>query len=306
MARVSNLITAAEMSPQWLELQHQRQLHPEIYAPKSTGLKQLDAVLQGGIELGQFALIGGEPGTGKTTLLSTVAKSFGQQKVNSVFLSAEMTTMQLGTIFFTSYSDVERSKIRSIGLEIADWARLEIAGQEISKLTLAFDYGFASVDDVDQAIDEVEAKTGMKCHAVFGDYIHLMSESGFRGNRNDEISYISKGLNRLKNNKNKVLRAIIFAAQLKKEGVKQVLADMQQFYGSAQLGWDMDIGLILATIRDEVSAERILPNARKVTVVKSRETGVGEPFEIGYDGSRGKFFDKVQIVTQAPPRNWSD
>src|SRR3989304_557469 len=79
-----------EMSEQWLAWQHKKNERPELDAPKGTGLRALDMALGGGIEFGQYILIGGDPGAGKTTLLGCISDAFGRQMVNSLSLFTEM------------------------------------------------------------------------------------------------------------------------------------------------------------------------------------------------------------------------
>ena len=297
----NRLLYADELASEWMDYQMLRYKHPEKFALKRTGLKQLDLILEGGIELGQYVLIGGAQKSGKSTMILKVAKAFGEQLVNSVIFSAEMTNMQLGTMLFSTISGVERSKIRKLGLEIADWAKLESATGEIGRLTVAFDYGFSSVKDITKIIPEIEAKIKMPVHAVFGDYIHLMEDPDSRGSRQDEIASISRSLKRMAlNSKFGGIEhdpiAVIFAAQLNREAVRGHLIQATSFLGSGQLEREMDIGFIIHEVEDEVS-KRPLPNIRKITVVGSRETPVGE-CEVMYNGSTATLSDKVTVLTK--------
>jgi replicative DNA helicase len=305
MAYKPKPIAAGEMTKQWLAWQHKRHENPELYAPKSTGLRALNVAMGGGIEFGQYILIGGDPGAGKTTLLGCISDAFGRQMVNSLSLSNEMSTMQLGTLFFSMYSKVDRTRIRAAKLEIADWEVLEIAGKEIDKLTLAFDYGFSSVGDIHLAIDDIEERTGEPVMAIFGDYFHLMDEPNFRGPRTEEEAYISRNLNALKNSKDKVLRAVVFAAQKRKQDIERGTTSMAAFHGSSQLSKDMDIGIFIDNIPDEVTPGRFVPNRKKVTIVKGRELASSEPFEVGYNGSIATFYDLgADTKEQAAERYW--
>ena len=59
----------------------------------SSGSKELDRVLGGGVVPGAIMLIGGEPGIGKSTLMLQVAMQMTQQKV--LYISGEESEMQL-------------------------------------------------------------------------------------------------------------------------------------------------------------------------------------------------------------------
>lgn len=61
----------------------------------SSGLRELDYVLGGGIVEGSVVLIGGEPGIGKSTLLLQVAASVARSRRRAVYVSAEESGPQV-------------------------------------------------------------------------------------------------------------------------------------------------------------------------------------------------------------------
>ena len=293
------ILYASDLSKNWQERQRARQEHPELYPTIKTGLKELDAMMDGGFEFGTFAVIGGEAGAGKSTLLECFAKSFGEQKVNSLFCSGEMGDTGIGTLFFSSYSQVDRSTIKRRGMSIADWQLIEVAGKKIEQLTLAFDFGALTVDDIGEGIVEVEAKTKEPVKAILGDYFNLWREKNFRGNKNDEAAIISQRLNSYKRLQD-IERIVCFAAQLSKEAVRSKIVQMTNFYGASQLIWDMDLGLIISNVMDKISANEIILNRKLVSIVKAREGNVGE-FEVEYNGATATISDRTEIVQQSGP-----
>ncbi|WP_022855543.1 DNA repair protein RadA [Thermodesulfobacterium thermophilum] len=60
-----------------------------------TGLSELDLVLGGGFVPGSFILIGGDPGIGKSTLLTQVAGVLAEKGLKIVYLSAEESAEQV-------------------------------------------------------------------------------------------------------------------------------------------------------------------------------------------------------------------
>lgn len=61
-----------------------------------TGIEELDRVLGGGVISGQVILISGEPGIGKSTLLTTVASEFSQKtKKRVLYISGEESASQV-------------------------------------------------------------------------------------------------------------------------------------------------------------------------------------------------------------------
>ncbi len=61
----------------------------------SSGSKELDLVLGGGIVSGSLTLIGGSPGIGKSTLLLKIAGNLAQKKSNVLYVSGEESAGQI-------------------------------------------------------------------------------------------------------------------------------------------------------------------------------------------------------------------
>ena len=67
--------------------------------PLSTGVAEFDRVLGGGFVPGSITLVGGEPGVGKSTLLSQVTASWAQRHSPVLSLSAEESPQQVSARF---------------------------------------------------------------------------------------------------------------------------------------------------------------------------------------------------------------
>jgi len=61
----------------------------------STGMKELDRVLGGGIVRGSLVLIGGDPGIGKSTLLLQICKALGSGSNKVLYVSGEESSRQI-------------------------------------------------------------------------------------------------------------------------------------------------------------------------------------------------------------------
>lgn len=61
----------------------------------STGFNELDCVLGGGLVPGMVILLGGEPGTGKSTLMLQVAENIAQDKKKILYVSGEESKEQI-------------------------------------------------------------------------------------------------------------------------------------------------------------------------------------------------------------------
>lgn len=71
------------------------QLTSIAHIRKTTGSAELDRVLGGGIVSGSVILVGGEPGTGKSTLLLQVAASVAVDNQNVLYVSGEESGSQI-------------------------------------------------------------------------------------------------------------------------------------------------------------------------------------------------------------------
>ena len=75
------------------------QLDETACEPLRTGIAEFDRVLGGGLVPGSITLVGGEPGVGKSTLLSQVSASWAQQHSPSLAVSAEESPQQVSARF---------------------------------------------------------------------------------------------------------------------------------------------------------------------------------------------------------------
>src|SRR5437899_4632032 len=65
------------------------------WAPRSTGIGELDRVLAGGLVPGSVTLLGGEPGIGKSTLLTQVAAAMAEADSRVLYISGEESSQQV-------------------------------------------------------------------------------------------------------------------------------------------------------------------------------------------------------------------
>src|SRR4030042_1595266 len=163
-------LSSTQLAEQWVALQKLRHEHPDMFSLKSTGLSALDIIIGGGIELGQLVYIGGAQKSGKTTLLLNVAKSFAKQGVLTLWMGAEMTNMQVGTMLFSNLSGISRTQIRSMGLQVNEWDKIALVAEEVKGLPIYWSHGFSQMEDIYKAITDVQTREGGRnVEAVFVD-----------------------------------------------------------------------------------------------------------------------------------------
>lgn len=88
----------------------------------STGFKELDRVLGGGVVEGSFILLGGDPGIGKSTLLLQMAGGLANQDVSVLYISGEESVNQSGM-------RAQRLGVRSGNVHMASESNLEVIRQ---------------------------------------------------------------------------------------------------------------------------------------------------------------------------------
>jgi len=296
---MQRLASSPEMAKLWLEHQRLRHEHPEDFGLKSTGIEALNHILGGGIELGQFVVVGGADKSGKTTLLLAIAKAFGKQNVNSLFLSAEMNILQMGTMMFASTSGISRGKIRSVGLEPDDWRILEDVSPKISKMKIWWSDTLSTMEHIKEVCNEVKHNTGEDVRAIFIDYIQLMQASKSKQNRTEEILYLSLQAKRL--TLDRLLPTAVFAAsQRNRESIKSGLVSSRDFLGGS-LERDMDIGMIIDEEKDQNNPTgKSFPNMKRITIVGSRETDKGSCL-VFHDGATALIEDTELVQLEADP-----
>lgn len=93
----------------------------------TTGIKELDRVLGGGLVKGSLILVGGDPGIGKSTLLIQVANNLAHNNINVLYVSGEESPKQI-----KMRSD--RLNIKSNNLYILSETNMDIIRNAVEKL----------------------------------------------------------------------------------------------------------------------------------------------------------------------------
>ena len=287
---MSNTISSKDLSRQWLQIQKHKQEHPELYRLKSTGLTKLDEILGGGLEPGQFVLVGGAQKSGKTTLLSCLTEAMARQHMNVLYLSGEMTTIQMASIFFSRLSMIDRTRIRAVNLDETDWVKLERAAAKFEKFNIWWNHGFSSITDINNIILEMETLHNIEFDCIMVDYIQLMEAPEIKStdNRVSELSYISRNLKKrtLSGHKPKL---VIAAAQINRQSIRGNLYDANSFLGTGDLERDMDVGMLIKAVQDPFTGSED-KHRKQIIVVGSRETEIGV-CETYYNGSTATIAD---------------
>lgn len=158
-----------------------------------TGYPRLNKVTLG-FQKGELIILAARPSVGKSTYAINLAAQISKvNKAHVALFSLEMSVEQLMMRMFSYQAEVELSKVRSGNLSSEDMLLIGLAKQELSKLHIYFD------EDSSSNIADIRAKCRQlknegKLDFVIIDYLQLITTANARGNRQEEVSIISRSL----------------------------------------------------------------------------------------------------------------
>ncbi len=158
-----------------------------------TGFHRLDA-LTAGWQPSDLVILAARPGMGKTAFVLSIARNaavdFG--KPVAVF-SLEMASVQLVTRLIAAETELSAEKLKKGTLEMHEWEQLNAKVKKLSEAPLFID------DTPGLSVFELRAKARRlkqqhDIQMIVIDYLQLMTAGGDGGNREQEISTISRSL----------------------------------------------------------------------------------------------------------------
>ena len=155
-----------------------------------TGIFDLDK-LTCGLHNQELTIIGARPGMGKTTLTLQIAQNIAKEK-NVVFVSLEMSDIQLIQKMIAKYSMINSYKMRLGTLEDNDWNKIAEASVKISDLNLRVNTKIRTIQDVEVMAKRL--KNIGKIDLLIIDYIQLLKAQGKFSLREQEVAEISRRL----------------------------------------------------------------------------------------------------------------
>lgn len=158
-----------------------------------TGFSALDRVT-GGFQKSDMIVLAARPGMGKTAfVLSLTRNSAVDFKKPVALFSLEMTSLQLVNRLISSETEISADKLKKGNLEPHEWEQLNA---KIGRLTNApifiNDTPGLSVFELRAQCRRLKAEKDIQM--VIIDYLQLMTASSEKGNREQEISTISRAI----------------------------------------------------------------------------------------------------------------
>jgi len=158
-----------------------------------TGFTELDR-MTGGWQPNDLLIIAARPAMGKTSFVLSMARNMAVEHKRPVaFFSLEMASIQLVNRLIASESGIDGDKLKKGRLTQADWNHLHTSLKQLADAPLFID------DTAALSVFELRAKCRRlkathKIEMVIIDYLQLMTAGGSGGNREQEISTISRSL----------------------------------------------------------------------------------------------------------------
>lgn len=258
-----------------------------------TGFTKLDA-LTGGFQRSDLLILAARPGMGKTALALTMARNMAVDYNRPVAVfSLEMAALQLTTRLIASEAEITSDKLRKGELTDNEWHQLNSRIDNLAKAPIFID------DTPALSIFELRAKCRRlkeqyDIQFVVIDYLQLMTTNSEKGNREQEISTISRSLKALAKELNiPVLALSQLSRDVEKRGgsKKPVLSDLRE---SGAIEQDADIVLFIYRAGyyniDEDEHGKPSTDMAELRIAKHRN-GALKDIELKFTGKYARFSD---------------
>lgn len=159
-----------------------------------TGFDSLDR-MTGGLKPGQLWILAARPGVGKSAMALQMAVHVARQGRKSVFMSYEMSAMELGYRALSGETGMNASYLSSG--DVPDEARpsLDASRNILAQLPLVVDDQPPPTISALRSAVHRSSRGHVPLGAVFVDYLQLMESTKRKDStRNDEVSDITRGL----------------------------------------------------------------------------------------------------------------
>lgn len=240
----------------------------------STGFKDLDEMTSG-LQSGDLVIVAGRPSMGKTAFAMNIAENAAIRSQQPVLVfSMEMPGEQLALRMMSSLGRIDQQRVRNGKLHDDDWPRITSAVSMLSDAPMFID----DTPALSPAEVRARARRLVREHGKLGlivvDYLQLMQVPGYKENRTNEISEISRSLKALA----KELHVPVIALSQLNRSLEQrhdrrpVMSDLRE---SGAIEQDAD--LIAFIYRDEVYNEDSPDKGKaEIIIAKQRNGPIGK------------------------------
>lgn len=260
--------------------------------PRSTGLRDLDELLGGGLRSDQLIIIAARPAMGKSSLAQQIAANIARAPLRQVclFFSLEMPRRELVLRLLAAEADVDAGTIRARTWSDEQGKALSDAGARIYDIPLIFnDSKELSVSDIRAiALQQLAAAPeGIGCIVI--DYLQLLQLLSTRDD--NKARQIGEATRALKILAGVIGCPVIVLSQLnrdleKRPNKRPMLADLRE---SGAIEQDADI--VAFVYRDEKYDEKTVDRGIAEIIVGKQRGGPTGTARTRFVAERTSFFD---------------
>lgn len=208
----------------------------------STGLKDLDYHIGGGLYAGEMAIVAARPSIGKTDMMMSICNHVAKTK-NVLVCSAEMTDDAIGDRDIAGILGMTTNQVRRGGYDHDTWARMigeGVAAIRERRIFPYFDPPMTTAKILQAGIN-MQLRYGLDMIAV--DYLGLL-EDQYGKNEVDRLGYISR---KIKLTAMKLNVPILLLCQLNRavEGREDKRPELFDLRGSGHIEEDADLVMFL-------------------------------------------------------------
>jgi replicative DNA helicase len=240
----------------------------------ATGFTDFDEMTSG-LQQGDLVIVAGRPSMGKTTFAMNIAENAAIKNQHPVLVfSMEMPGEQLALRMMSSLGRIDQHRVRNGKLHDEDWPRITSAVSMLSEAPMFIDDTPALSPAELRARARRLAREHGKLGLIVVDYLQLMQVPGYKENRTNEISEISRSLKTLA----KELHVPVIALSQLNRSLEQrqdrrpVMSDLRE---SGAIEQDAD--LIVFIYRDEVYNEDSPDKGKaEIIIAKQRNGPIGK------------------------------
>ena len=252
----------------------------------STGLHDLDEIMEGGFRPGQLVIVGARPSMGKTALAMTIGLNMAAD-YSVAMLSMEMPHSELRDRKVAMLGRVSMSAVKRPDRKGLDWSRVVDGIEKARRLNFyASDQGGLNIQQVRSKARNVKRLHGLDVLIV--DYIGLMTGMDSKQQRAYQLEEISRGLKTLAKELDMVVLCLAQVNRRVEERADQSpgLSDLRD---SGAIEQDADV--VLFVNRPKQAKPDLGPewdHYAKVAVAKNRNGRCGV-FSLFYQGDQTRF-----------------
>lgn len=277
--------------------------------PISTGIRQLDRILCGGLHKGELTVLGARPAVGKSSVLLHMALAAAKAGTHVCYVSLEMSKGQLGARPLAAGSGLNMGLLRTgVNPSPDAWTHLADAlaayGEQGERITILVRGGM-TVEELTSEV--IGLHDSGECDLLVVDYLQLLRTNHKTGNDFERLGIVSRGLKQITLD---LGIPVLTAAQVRRQNNGGVLRapGLDELRGSGDIEQDADNVILLhrpETLDDaafgraeDVAAFERVRNAGKqlmlFNVAKQRQGLTAGAWAV-FDPAKMRFYDSEEV-----------